>query len=53
MMPMRLESIQDTALQKGVLFYYIHLNYTFTKMISILIANINKIDNKLFERLLK
>ncbi|MDS6142936.1 glycerophosphoryl diester phosphodiesterase family protein [Staphylococcus aureus subsp. aureus SA9908] len=31
MMPMRLESIQDTALQKGVLFYYIHLNYTFTK----------------------
>lgn len=52
-MPMKLESIQDIALQKSVLFYHILLYYTFTKMISILIANINKIDNKLFERLLK
>ena len=32
MMSMRLESIQDIALQKGVLFYYIHLKYTFTKI---------------------
>ncbi|ALH98777.1 hypothetical protein XD13_10150 [Staphylococcus aureus] len=32
-----------------IYFYITHLQ----KMISILIANINKIDNKLFERLLK
>ena len=54
MMPMKLESIQDIALQKGVLYFTIYFYIThLQKMISILIANINKIDNKLFERLLK
>lgn len=53
MMSMRLESIQDIALQKGVLFYFKQTKYTFRKIKFQLIANINKIDTKLFERLLK
>ncbi|HEA4408691.1 TPA: hypothetical protein RW158_001519 [Staphylococcus aureus] len=50
---MRLESIQDIALQKGVLFYFKQKNTHSEKLNFSLIANINKIDTKLFERLLK
>jgi len=32
MMSMRLESIQDIALQKGVLFYFKQTKYTFRKI---------------------
>ena len=52
-MPMKLESIQRYSITKECAILPYTSIYTFTKMISILIANINKIDNKLFERLLK
>lgn len=53
MMSMRLESIQDIALQRVFYFTLSKQNTHSEKLNFSLIANINKIDTKLFERLLK